>query len=92
MKPLYKTYENEEPAGVYQSGYCGYLFFNPKKDDAGECDFVVCYEYPNSKSPTGYIRANFRRHSVHYTLRCRPYVNRDGMRIYLDDVLRVHNF
>lgn len=76
----------------YAMGYCGYLFFEPVGDDRYTCDYVICYEYPNSKDPKGYTRANYRRHSVHYTLRCRPYINRDGRRIYLDDVLRVHNF
>lgn len=91
MQPLYKRYENEEPAGVYSMGYAGYLFFEPKDDDALECDFVVCYEYPNGNNPRGYTRAEFRRHNVAYTNSYdnpRAFIWRDRRRVYLDDVLR----
>lgn len=94
MKPLYKRYENEEPAGVYSMGYCGYLFFEPIGDDRehvtrwGNCDFVVCYEYPNSQDAKGYTRKDYRRHTVRYAKSGRPYISRDGAKIYLDDVMR----
>lgn len=90
MKPLYKRYEDEKPAGVYSMGYCGYLFFDPIDEDQFECDFVVCYEYPNSSDPKGYTRADYRRHNVHYTLRCRPFIYRDRSRVYLDEVIRTN--
>ena len=88
MKPLHERYKDEKPAGVYSMGYCGYLFFEPIEDDKYSCDFVVCREYPNSADPKGYTRAEYRRHNVKYTLKCRPYINRDGSKLYLDDVLR----
>ena len=86
MKPLYKRYEHEEPAGVYQAGYCGYLFFEPLEEDRWSCDYVVCFTGHN-----GY-RGEYRRHRVSYGGHewRRPHIRRDGARLYLDDVLRVH--
>lgn len=90
MKPLYKRYENEKPAGVYAMGYCGYLFFDPIGDDKYTCDFVVCFEYPCSTAPAGVARSNYRRHNVTYGASGRPLVWRDHARVYLEDVMRTN--
>jgi len=98
MKPLYKRYANEEPAGVYSMGYCGYLFFEPKEDDRYMCDYVVCFECPCSTAPDGYARSDYRRHTVTYGgaeeryhgIERRPHIWRDHARVYLDDVLRTN--
>lgn len=93
MKPLYQRYENEKPIGVYQMGLCGYLFFEPIDDDKFTCDYIVCFEYPYSKGPKGYTRANYRRHNVSYTSSYdnpRAFVWRDHSRVYLDDVMRTN--
>lgn len=90
MQPLYKRYENEEPAGVYSRGYCGYVFFEPTGDDRGACDYVVCYEYASDLSPRGYVRKEYRRHTVKYTTGGREFIWRDRARVYLDEVLRAN--
>lgn len=93
MKPLYERYADEKPVGVYSMGYYGYLFFEPVGDDRYSCDYVVCYEYPNSNNPKGYTRADYRRHKVHYRTgygACRPYIRKGRNYIYLENVLRVN--
>ena len=95
MEPLYKRYEDQKPVGVWASGYCGYLFFEPIDDDKYTCDYVVCFENPYSKSPNGYARSNYRRHNITYTNSYdnpRALIWRDHMRVYLDDVLRTDLF
>jgi len=88
MQPLYKKYD--KPAGVYSSGYLSYLFFEPKDGDKDVCDFIICREYPCSACDSGVMRADYRRHNIHYTDSYeypRAYVWRDHARVYLSDVL-----
>lgn len=80
-----KRYEAEKPIGVYSLSNCfGILFFEPGEEDKynKNCDLIVAYS--NGISAEGY-----HKHKIYHSPAGRSYIRKGGIRIYLDEVMRV---
>ncbi len=84
-KTMYERYKNVTPIGtILLCGTLGIVIFTPDETDSykDNCDLVAAWHDGESYS-------SFHKHMVHYTGLGRAYIRKSGLRIYLDEVLKV---
>ena len=82
-QPMYKRYEGVTPIGVQAITNCfGIALFEPDAIDKYDCEIVAAWQ-----NEEGY--SGFRKHMIHYTALGRGFIRKGGMRIYLDEVVKV---
>lgn len=83
MKTLKTKYSQRKPVGSYAiCNIAGFLFYEPLEEDRPDCDFVVAM--PCDDKVDG-----FRKTVVKYNTDGKPYIKRNGGKIYLSEVMRV---
>lgn len=82
---MYKRYKNVKPIGVMHLTNCfGIAIFEPDETDKYNTDVIAAWS--NTEGYTG-----FHKHMIHYTSTGRAYIRKGSMRIYLDEVIKLHS-
>lgn len=79
--PLYKQYADTKAVGVYP--LCNWGGLEILAVEYGIDDYVVaCFNF-------GTGRQKIRRHKICYSTSGRDYIRKEGVRYYLDNIMRV---